>query len=154
MRKLRGRLSFANVMSAIAVFIALGGTSYAISKLPKNSVGTIQIKKNAVKGSKVAQDSLTGADIKESTLNTVPKAVDAQNAVNAQTAANALTLGGLSPTQIAEASKVGCPGGMQLEVGICFETTTREAKALFVAMNECGAIGRRLPSQGELIAFR
>ena len=41
-------LSFANVMSMIAVAIALGGTSYAALKLPKNSVGSNQIKKNAV----------------------------------------------------------------------------------------------------------
>ena len=154
MSKLRARLSYANVMATIAVFIALGGTTYAISKLPKNSVGTKQIKKDAVKGSKVAKDSLTGTDIEESTLDTVPSAVTAQRAVEAQGAANAQTLGGLSATQVTDASKVGCPAGMQLAVGICFESVARDPKALFVAMSECGLIGRRLPSQGELIAFR
>ena len=54
MSKLRGRLSFANVMSVIAVFIALGGTGYAALKLPKNSVGARQLKKNAVTPPKVA----------------------------------------------------------------------------------------------------
>jgi hypothetical protein len=84
MRMLRGRLTYANVMSTVAVFIALGGASYAAINLPKNSVGTKQIKKNAVNGSKVAKDSLTGTDIKESTLGTVPSAATAQ------------TLGGMS----------------------------------------------------------
>jgi len=54
MSKLRRRLSFANVMSVIAVFIALGGTGYAALKLPKNSVGAGQLKKNAVTPPKVA----------------------------------------------------------------------------------------------------
>lgn len=31
------------------MFIALGGTGYAAFKLPKNSVGTKQLKKNAAK---------------------------------------------------------------------------------------------------------
>src|SRR5215207_4284554 len=53
MEKLRARLSYANVMATIAVFIALGGASYAAIKLPKNSVGTKQLKKEAVSLSKI-----------------------------------------------------------------------------------------------------
>ena len=41
-------LSFANVISMIALFVALGGTSIAAVSLSKNSVGAKQIKKNAV----------------------------------------------------------------------------------------------------------
>jgi hypothetical protein len=55
---MRGRLSFANVMSVIAVFIALGGASYAAVKLPKNSVGTKQIKNRAVTPPKVSPSVL------------------------------------------------------------------------------------------------
>lgn len=39
MHRIRGKLTYANVMATIAVFIALGGASYAAIKLPKNSVG-------------------------------------------------------------------------------------------------------------------
>jgi len=39
----------------LALFIALGGTSYAAAKLPRNSVGTAQIKSGAVNESKLAQ---------------------------------------------------------------------------------------------------
>ena len=60
MRKLRGRLTYANVMATAAVFIALGGASYAATQLPKNSVGTKQLKKNAVNSAKVKNGSLTG----------------------------------------------------------------------------------------------
>jgi len=61
-------LSYANVMSTLAVFIALGGASYAAVKLPKNSVGTSQIRENAVTGSKVKSGSLTGSDVRNSSL--------------------------------------------------------------------------------------
>jgi len=52
----------------VAVFIALGGTGYAISQLPKNSVGTKQIKKNAVNSSKVKNKSLLAKDFKPGQL--------------------------------------------------------------------------------------
>ena len=53
MDAVRARLTYANLMSSIAVFIALGGVSYAALKLPKNSVGTKQIKNRAVTKSKL-----------------------------------------------------------------------------------------------------
>jgi hypothetical protein len=60
---MRPRLTYANVVATLALFIALGGASYAAFKLPKNSVGNRQLKKNSVTGAKVKDDSLTGADI-------------------------------------------------------------------------------------------
>ena len=47
-RVLRHRPSPALVVACIALAIALGGTSYAAVTLPRNSVGTKQLKKNAV----------------------------------------------------------------------------------------------------------
>ncbi len=41
------------VISVIALFVALGGTSYAAMTLPKNSVGTKQIKNGAVTAAKL-----------------------------------------------------------------------------------------------------
>ncbi len=68
LRRIRSRLTYANVMSTVGVFIALGGVSYAAVKLPRNSVGGAQIKKNAVTGSKVRNSSLTGSDVRNSSL--------------------------------------------------------------------------------------
>jgi hypothetical protein len=65
---LRKRLTYANVIATLALFIALGGTSYAVTALPKNSVGTQQLKKNAVTGDKVKDGSLTSGDFKVGTL--------------------------------------------------------------------------------------
>jgi hypothetical protein len=60
--KVFSRLNYANVMSTIAVFAALGGGAYAAVKLPKNSVGSAQIKSNAVTTAKVKDGSLTVKD--------------------------------------------------------------------------------------------
>ena len=72
MTRLRGRLTYANVMATIAVFIALGGASYAATQLPKNSVGTKQLKKNAVTSAKVKDGSLTMGDFGQGKLPAGP----------------------------------------------------------------------------------
>jgi hypothetical protein len=89
MEKWRPRLSYANVIATLALFIALGGGAYAATKLPNNSIGTKQLKKGAVTGQKVAGDTLTGANINSSTLGTVPSAIRADNAGSANHATTA-----------------------------------------------------------------
>ena len=56
---LRRSVSYANVMSTLGVFIALGGTSYAVAKLPKNSVDSAQLKTGAVTTAKLAGGAVT-----------------------------------------------------------------------------------------------
>jgi hypothetical protein len=68
MRRLRNRLTYANVIATIALFVALGGASYAATKLAKNSVGTRQLKKAAVTGAKVKSGSLPGSVLQAGTL--------------------------------------------------------------------------------------
>jgi hypothetical protein len=46
----------------VALFIALGGSAYAASALPRNSVGATQLKSNAVTSAKVKNGSLESAD--------------------------------------------------------------------------------------------
>lgn len=67
-KRITSRLTYANVMATLALFLALGGTSYAVTALPKNSVGTQQLKKNAVTGVKVKDGSLSSADFAAGTL--------------------------------------------------------------------------------------
>ena len=74
---MRPRLSYANVMSTLCIFLLLGGGAYAAGHLGKNTVGVKQLKKGAVTGGKVKDNSLTGTDINESTLGTVPRATRA-----------------------------------------------------------------------------
>jgi hypothetical protein len=97
-------------VALLALFISLGGTTYAITALPRNSVGTEQIKaravteselsnaavvtrklatgavterklaRNAITGSRIAPDSIGGAQIDEASLLAVPFAQDASKA--------------------------------------------------------------------------
>ncbi|MDA0182132.1 collagen-like protein [Solirubrobacter phytolaccae] len=55
------RLSSAHVISMIALFVALGGGAYAAS-LPRNSVGTAQLRNNVVTSAKVKDGSLKRGD--------------------------------------------------------------------------------------------
>jgi hypothetical protein len=70
--RIRARLTYANVMSSIAVFLVLGGSAYAATQLPKNSVGSKQIKSNAVTSSKVRNGSLLSKDFKPGQLKAGP----------------------------------------------------------------------------------
>jgi hypothetical protein len=54
MRRLRGNLTYANVMATIAVFMVLGGSAVAATQIPGASVGTKQLKKGAVTPSKLS----------------------------------------------------------------------------------------------------
>lgn len=64
--RLLDRLSYANVVATLALFIALGGTSYAAIKLPKNSVGSTQIKTGAVHTAEIFNGTIRLGDISKS----------------------------------------------------------------------------------------
>jgi hypothetical protein len=55
-------------VALLALFVALGGTGYAALTLPKNSVGSNQIRKGAVKSPKIASNAVTGAKVKRGSL--------------------------------------------------------------------------------------
>ncbi|MEA2279609.1 MAG: hypothetical protein QOK21_216 [Solirubrobacteraceae bacterium] len=61
--RLRRRASFANVTSALALFVALGGTSYAAITLPSNSVGAAQIRTGAVGTSEIRRNGVGASEI-------------------------------------------------------------------------------------------
>jgi hypothetical protein len=67
----RHRLTYANVVASLALFIALGGVSVAATQLAANSVGTTQLKANAVTGAKVKNGSLTASDLTEAARATL-----------------------------------------------------------------------------------
>jgi hypothetical protein len=68
-KTLRGKLTYANVISTLCLFLLLGGgAAFAASHLGKNSVGTKQLKKNSVTASKIKNGAVTGAKIKDGTI--------------------------------------------------------------------------------------
>ena len=146
MRRLKDRLTYANVMASAAVFIALGGSAYAALRVPPNSVGARQIKAGAVTtgkvaneaitAAKVAEHSLTGQDISLPALGTVPMAADASHAANSD------TVGGHSAS---------CPVNTTLIRGLCFDSSSNpEAPNLEAAALDCSAKGGYLPSPMQL----
>jgi hypothetical protein len=76
---LRKRLTYANVMSTIAVFGVLGGVAIAAGHLPKRSVGTPQLKANAVTTAKLKRDAVTKRKIKKGAVTNAKLAVGAVN---------------------------------------------------------------------------
>lgn len=94
------------VVAIVALFAALGGTSYAAAKITgkmiENSTITgTDVKNKSLGPSDIKPESLTGGQINEVALGTVPHAANADNAVNAQNAAKAADadkLGGLAAT--------------------------------------------------------
>ena len=93
---MRPKLSFANVVSVLALFVALGGSAYAFhlgknsvgpKQLKKNAVTTAKVKKEAITAAKVKKGTLTGAQINVSTLGIVPAANTADTAERANSLA-------------------------------------------------------------------
>jgi hypothetical protein len=123
MHRLSGRQpSPAIALAFVALLAALSGTAVALPG--KNTVDSGDLKKNAVKAAdiarnavttpklrtgavnaqKVRNDSLTGADINESTLGQVPSANTANTATHATNAGNADTLDGRNSTDFLPAN--------------------------------------------------
>ncbi|MBS1880493.1 MAG: hypothetical protein JST31_13340 [Actinobacteria bacterium] len=91
MKRVRPRLTYANVVSTVALVIAVGGASaFAATHLAQNSVGPRQLRRNAVTNAKIKNGAVTGAKIKLSTLGTVPSA---RHAASAESAGRATTAG-------------------------------------------------------------
>jgi hypothetical protein len=80
MRRLSVRPSASFVIATMALTVALGGTGYAATKINGST-----IVKHSIAGNRLKSNTLTGAQIKESSLGTVPKAKSAKTATTAGT---------------------------------------------------------------------
>jgi hypothetical protein len=84
MRHIRSRLTLANGLSLLALFVALGGTAIASVIVTSNS----QVASNTISGhhppsgdhANILTGSVNGTDILESSLGTVPSATNASHA--------------------------------------------------------------------------
>ncbi len=138
--KLRHRLTYANVMSTLAVFVALGGSSYAAVK-----ISGANIKNRSISASKLKKNTLTGLQVKESTLGRVTRA---------RVADNAARLEGFGAADF----KIRCPGDTYPIASVCVERAPRPETFYSSAVRQCSDVGRpagsgrRLPTHGELLA--
>jgi hypothetical protein len=137
LKMFRARLTYANVMATVAVFIALGGTSIAAI----NKITGKEVAKHTLTGNNLKSNSVGGRVINEKSLSPVPRA------------RNSARLGGLPASQFL----VHCPEGTIPSADVCVETQARPPAALTGAIHECAITdnqsgpGRRLPTYGELV---
>ena len=134
--RLRRHFTYANVMATLAVFIALGGSSYAALNITGRD-----IKDGSLTHRDLKRNTLGGTKIKESRLGKVRRA------------RNADRLNGLS----AHRFLVRCPQDTVPVSDVCIETASRTASPYRVAAVACEEVnrrttpGRRLPSHDELM---
>ena len=148
-RHLRGRLSYANVTATLALLVALGGTSYAVTRIGSNEVVDNSLRSRDIRNDSVLSrdlrdrtlrardlrsDSLGSRVIKESALATVPRAADADR------------LGGASQQDL----RVKCPPDTLSKAGICVETSARSPAGFVSAVDQCSSAGRKLIAMAEL----
>ena len=84
MSRLRPRITYANVTATIALFIALGGTSYAVSQLPRNSVGAHQIRSGAIRSAEIKNGSARSRDIRDRSIGVKDLSIAARRALRGQ----------------------------------------------------------------------
>jgi hypothetical protein len=133
--RIRPHLTYANVMATIAVFVALGGSSYAAI-----SVTGRDVKNSSLTYKDLKRNTLGGSRIQESRLGTVPRAKRAS------------TLSGFSARRLLQR----CPAGTTPSASVCVETTARAAESWSGAAATCARYatpstpGRRLATVAEV----
>jgi hypothetical protein len=146
-KQIRKRLTYANVMSSLAVFIVLGGAAVAATQLPKNSVGSKQLKRNAVTAAKIKKDAVTGAKVKKGSL-------DASDFKAGQLPAGPKgDTGAVGPT-FGRTGSGGC-GGLGEEPEICATTEVvnlpTAGRVLLVASAEWDDDNEPAPNSGDCV---
>jgi hypothetical protein len=68
MRVRKWRPSSAMVVAVLALFVSLGGVGYAATQLPRNSVGTPQLRSRAVTAAKLANNAVTSRKVADHSL--------------------------------------------------------------------------------------
>ena len=132
--RFRRRMTYANVMSTLALFVALGGSSYAAMKISGKN-----IERRSIPATKIERNSITGREVRESRLR-VPRAKQADQ------------LGGFTADEL----RLRCPDDTFPTADVCVERTHRPVASYGSAVLECSFVGtpagpgRRLPTHGEL----
>ncbi|HEY8771474.1 MAG TPA: hypothetical protein VIM03_13090, partial [Thermoleophilaceae bacterium] len=121
--RLRAHLTYANVVATLALFLALGGASYAAIRvgsgsiinnsvrtqdLRNNDIRSKDIRNRTIQGGDILTSTITGQQVRESTLSKVP---------------DADKLDGADSTSF----RLSCPAGTLRHAGGCIETAARSA---------------------------
>jgi hypothetical protein len=111
LKAIRKRLSYANVTSTIALFLALGGASaYAINQLPPKSIGAKQLRPGAVTADKIRKNAVTAPKIEALAVKSgklASGAVKEAKLANASVSGQKLIDGAVSTAKIAPGAVMG-----------------------------------------------
>ena len=145
-------MTYANLVATLALFVALGGTSYAVLHIRSddvvdNSLRSRDIRNNTARSRDVRNRTLQARDlrrnslgsgvIKESALGPVPVAIEATR------------LGGVSVDDL----RVKCPPDTVAKAGVCIESSPRSPDGFLGAINHCDQAGRGLVTMPQLDRF-
>jgi hypothetical protein len=70
-KQIRQRLTYANVVSTLALILVVGGATAIAARVPKHSVGPHQLKSNAVTTTKIKANAITTRKIKKNAITAV-----------------------------------------------------------------------------------
>jgi hypothetical protein len=132
----RRRLTYANVVATLALFIALGGSAVAAGQLINGG----SIKPRTIPGNRLENHAITGRQVDPNQLGQVPQATRAELARNASRLAGAP----------ASSYRLHCPPGLDQAADLCFEPSPRPVATWATAVQTCSGAQRRLPTDGEL----
>jgi hypothetical protein len=121
----RKHLSFANVTSVVALFIALGGSAYAAAQVPSNSVGKAQIRSSAVGKSEAARNAIGKSEIRSSAIGRSEIATNGVGSAEIRT--NAV---GTKEIRDGKIEVVDLSPAAQLVNGVTFRAAVSDAGAL------------------------
>jgi hypothetical protein len=152
MARVRARVTYANVVATLALFVALGGTSYAVLHIGSadvldNSLRSRDVRNNTLRSRDVRErtlrardlerDSLGSGVVKESALGPVPRALSAER------------LGGATEQDL----RVRCPQDTVPKAGVCIESSPRSPDGFLGATDRCDQVGRGLVTMAQLDRF-
>ena len=106
---LKSRLSYANVVATLALFIALGGSSYAALRvgsgnIVNNSVRSADLRNNDIRSRDIRNRTIVGRDILSNQIRGLQ--VRESDLAKVPSAANADTLSGLASAEFLRSSRV------------------------------------------------
>jgi hypothetical protein len=168
-RRRLSRPSPALLIACLALFVALGGTVVAATKidgrtirvksLPGNrltpaSVPGNRLQAGTIPGSRLAPGSVKGTQIDAASLGPVPSATHADAADTARRAQTAVAAEHATDATTINGRSVGCPEGTREFAGACWDlrpsATALTAPEAAVA---CAKVGGELPTMLSLMAF-
>jgi hypothetical protein len=146
-------------IACLALFVALGGTVLAATKINGRTIKVKSLPGNrlvpgSVPGNRIAPHSLRGSQIRSDTLAPVPNAAHADSADTARHAQTATAADHAADATTVNGHAVGCPAGRRQYAGACWDLVASAGKvSAFEAVEACAKRGGALPDLVQLFAF-